>query len=64
MTQPTSRVRLYGGTLIHNATPNGPGHITTCRHYIFAAAVADADWLPDDTTLTCRICHNRSGDTT
>lgn len=54
MTQPTTRVRLYKSRFIHVVRLSGTEHRTDCHIYDIAAS--DPHWLPDATSVTCRVC--------
>lgn len=55
MTQPTNRVRLYGGRNTHTAQSGRMGHITPCGY-----PVGRHDhWLPNNATVTCPQCIRR-----
>ncbi|MFC9700892.1 hypothetical protein ACFTWD_09395 [Streptomyces sp. NPDC056943] len=64
MTQPTTRVRLYGGRNTHAARPGrtGTGHVTPCNYPVGR----NDHWLPDDEPVTCPTCKRilaKTGDT-
>ncbi|MFE7510138.1 hypothetical protein ACFU8I_02755 [Streptomyces sp. NPDC057540] len=54
MTQPTTRVRLYGGRHTHAARPGrGTTYRTPCGHL----TTRNDHWLPDTEPVTCPACN-------
>lgn len=58
MTQPTTRVRLYGGRNTHAAHPGRMGHVTPCNYPVGR----NDHWLPDDEPITCPTCKRKTRD--
>jgi hypothetical protein len=52
----TTRVRLYGGRVVHEAAPAEVigGHYTTCLTYLSEGAINN--WMPDATPISCVRC--------